>query len=133
MRISRMARRYGSTMSAVQRIICLLLSRSGFAADSTYRVGSGDLLRVNVFGSLDLSGEVRVSESGNITYPLIGQVQVAGKSLTQVEAQLASAFVEGGYLEQPQVSVLVMEYRRQRVSVMGHVTKPGQYSLQSSS
>ncbi len=59
-----------------------------------------------MFSSPELSGEVRVSESGNITYPLIGQAQMAGKSPTQVEAQLVSAFIEGGYLKQPQVSVL---------------------------
>ncbi len=69
-------------------MLCSLLGRSGFAADSDYRLGAGDLLRVNVFGSPELSGEVRVSESGNITYPLIGQVPVAGKSPMQVEAQL---------------------------------------------
>ncbi|HEY5759994.1 MAG TPA: SLBB domain-containing protein [Steroidobacter sp.] len=133
MLINSTAHRSVSMLSAVLLMICSLLSSSGFAADSDYRLGSGDLLRVAVFGSPELSGEVRVSESGNITYPLIGQVQVAGKSPTQVEAQLVSAFTEGGYLKQPQVSVLVVEYRSQKVSVMGHVTKPGQYSLQSSS
>jgi polysaccharide export outer membrane protein len=133
MPISSTARRSVSMLSAVLLMICSLLSSAVFAADSDYRLGSGDLLRVAVFGSPELSGEVRVSESGNITYPLIGQVQVAGKSPTQVEAQLVSAFTEGGYLKQPQVSVLVVEYRSQKVSVMGHVTKPGQYSLQSSS
>ncbi len=133
MLISPMARRFASTLSAVLLMICSMLSSASLAADADYRLGSGDLLRVNVFGSPELSGEVRVSESGNITYPLIGQVQVAGKSPAQVEAQLVTAFVEGGYLKQPQVSVLVVEYRSQKVSVMGHVSKPGQYSLQSSS
>ena len=123
-----------STLSTVLLVICSMLgSLAMAAADSDYRLGSGDLLRVNVFGSPELSGEVRVSETGNITYPLIGQVQVAGKSQAEVEAALVNAFVQGGYLRQPQVSVLVVEYRSQKVSVMGHVTKPGQYSLQSSS
>lgn len=133
MPISPMARRYVSTLSAALLMICSMLSSLAKAADADYRLGPGDLLRVNVFGSPELSGEVRVSETGNITYPLIGQVQVAGKSPTQIEAQLVSAFADGGYLRQPQVSVLVMEYRSQKVSVLGHVTKPGQYSLQSTS
>src|SRR5688572_28709973 len=133
MLISPMARRYVSMLSAVLLMVCSLLSSLSKAADSDYQLGSGDLLRVNVFGSPELSGEVRVSESGNITYPLIGQVPVAGKSPTQVEALLVNAFIAGGYLRQPQVSVLVIEYRSQKVSVMGHVSKPGQYSLQSSS
>lgn len=133
MPISPMARRYVSTMSAALLMICSMLSSLAKAADADYRLGPGDLLRVNVFGSPELSGEVRVSETGNITYPLIGQVQVAGKSPTQVEALLVTAFADGGYLRQPQVSVLIMEYRSQKVSVLGHVTKPGQYSLQSTS
>src|SRR5690606_22800342 len=120
-------------ISAVLLMFCSMLSSLSMAADSDYRLGPGDLLRVSVFGSPELSGEVRVSESGNITYPLIGQVPVAGKSPSQVEALLVSAFVDGGYLRQPQVSVLVTEYRSQKVSVMGHVTKPGQYSLKSAS
>ena len=121
------------TWSVALLLICSMLSSLVRAADADYRLGAGDLLRVNVFGSPELSGEVRISESGNITYPLIGQVQVAGKSPAQVEAQLVSQFTEGGYLRNPQVSVLVVEYRSQKVSVMGHVTKPGQYSLTTAS
>ncbi|HEY0686203.1 MAG TPA: polysaccharide export protein EpsE [Steroidobacter sp.] len=136
MLISRMARRYVSMWSAALLMICSMLSSLSVttaAADSDYRLGPGDLLRVNVFGSPELSGEVRVSESGNITYPLVGQVPVSGKSPAQVEALLVDAFVQGGYLKQPQVTVLVMEYLSQKVSVLGHVTKPGQYTLQSAS
>jgi polysaccharide export outer membrane protein len=126
-------RMHASLLGILLLICSLLAAAAQAAADADYRLGPGDLLRVNVFGSPELSGEVRVSESGNITYPLIGQVPVAGKSPAQVEALLVSAFVDGGYLRQPQVTVLVTEYRSQKVSVMGHVTKPGQYPLQSAS
>lgn len=118
---------------ALLMMICSLLSSLVQAADADYRLGPGDLLRVTVFGSPELSGEVRISESGFITYPLIGQVQAGGKSPAQVETQLVAQFTEGGYLRNPQVTVLVMEYRSQKVSVLGHVTKPGQYPLQSAS
>lgn len=135
MRLDKCSRMSASvfTFAAALLVMCSMLTSWVHAADADYRLGPGDLLRVSVFGSPELSGEVRVSESGNITYPLIGQVPVAGKSPAQVEALLVSAFVDGGYLRQPQVSVLVTEYRSQKVSVMGHVTKPGQYSLQSAS
>lgn len=103
------------------------------AADNDYRLGAGDLLRISVFGSPDLSAELRVSESGNITYPLVGAISVAGRSPAQVEAMISAHLVEGGFLRDPQVSVLVVEYRSQQVSVLGHVVKPGQYSLQSAS
>jgi polysaccharide export outer membrane protein len=46
---------------------------------------------------------------------------------------IGSRLVEGGFLRDPQVSILVLEYRSQQVAVLGHVVKPGQYSLQSSS
>lgn len=101
------------------------------AADD-YRLGTGDLLRITVFGAPELSNEVRVSESGKITYPLVGELAVSGHSPAQVEAMLSARLVEGGFLREPQVSVLVLEYQSQKVAVLGHVAKPGQYALQAS-
>jgi len=98
-----------------------------------YRIGPGDLLRVSIFGSPELSHEVRVSDSGFISYPLIGTLHVADRSTTQVESMLKASFMEGGYLRDPQVLVHVVEYQSQKVAVLGHVMKPGQYALQSKS
>lgn len=117
-------------LSAILGLILLVVS-SGVHAD--YLLGAGDLLRISVFGSPELSSEARVSESGNITYPLIGQLAVGGRSAAQVEAMLSAHLVEGGFLHQPQVSVLVLEYQSQKVAVLGHVMKPGHYPLQSAS
>lgn len=100
---------------------------------SDYKLGPGDLLRITVFGSPELSNEVRVSDSGNISYPLVGGFSVAGYSTAQVEAMLSARFVKGGYLRDPQVTVLVVEYQSQKVAVLGHVVKPGQYTLQTTS
>ncbi len=111
-------------------LACTLARANG---DVDYRLGPGDLLRVSVFGSPELSNEVRVSDSGFITYPLIGSIEVAGKSTAQVESMLKAGFIEGGFLRDPQVLVHVAEYQSQKVSVLGHVMKPGQYTLQSSS
>lgn len=102
-------------------------------ASTDYRVGAGDLLRIAVFGSPELSTDARVAESGTITYPLIGTVKVAGLSTAQVEQTLARQFIDGGFLKQPQVSVLIAEYVSQKVSVLGYVAKPGQYALRASS
>jgi polysaccharide export outer membrane protein len=98
-----------------------------------YKVGPGDLLKVSVFGSPELSTDARVAESGTITCPLIGSVTVAGLSSAEIEQSLAHKFIEGGFLRQPQVSVLIVEYMSQKVSVLGHVSKPGQYALRASS
>jgi polysaccharide export outer membrane protein len=98
-----------------------------------YRVGPGDLLKISVFGSPELSTDARVAESGTITVPLIGSVRVAGLSTAEVEQTLARRFIDGSFLRQPQVSVLILEYMSQKVSVLGHVSKPGQYSLRAAS
>jgi polysaccharide export outer membrane protein len=102
-------------------------------APQDYRIGSGDLLKITVFGSPDLATDARVAESGTITCPLIGTVQVAGLSTNAAEALLAKRYVDGGFLRSPQISVLVSEYQSQKVSVLGYVTKPGQYPLRASS
>ena len=126
-----------SAMRNVARVTmwlaCLcVLSAARANGNSDYQVGSDDLLKIAVFGSPDLSTEVRVAESGTITCALIGSVPVAGLSTTQIEQLLARRYVEGGFLRQQQISVLVSEYQSQKVSVLGHVTKPGQYSLRTS-
>jgi polysaccharide export outer membrane protein len=94
-----------------------------------YRVGAGDLLHITVFGYPDLTGDVRVSQTGNITFPLIGAVPVAGLSARDVETTLSDKLASGHFIKQSQVTVLVMEYQSQRVAVMGEVAKPGQYPL----
>lgn len=101
-------------------------------APADYKVGPGDLLRVNVFGSPELATDARVSQSGAITVSLIGSVPVAGLSTVEAEKLLAKRFVDGGFLRQPQVSVLVVEYESQKINVLGHVVKPGQYALRAS-
>lgn len=98
-----------------------------------YRVGAGDLLKIQVFGSPELSTDARVAQTGTITCPLIGSVAVAGLSSAEVEKTLAQKFIDGAFLKQPQVSVLIVEYMSQKVSVLGHVSKPGQYALRASS
>jgi polysaccharide export outer membrane protein len=100
---------------------------------SDYRLGAGDLLRISVFGSPELSTEARVSQTGSITFPLVGEINVADRSTRQVESMLMAHLEQGGFLRQPQVSVYVLEYQSQKIAVMGLVAKPGQYSLQRAS
>lgn len=111
-------------------IATLMLQSAAHAAD--YKIGAGDLLRINVFDHAELAQEARVSDSGNITFPLIGQIQVAGLSTRDAETLVARRLAEGGYLRQPQVSIIVSEYQSQKVGVLGQVAKPGQYPLTQS-
>jgi polysaccharide export outer membrane protein len=110
----------------------LLWLTQAAAKSEDYRLGAGDLLHIVVFDHDELSVDARVSQTGNITYPLVGQVPVAGLSTRDAELLLARRLMDGGFVKQPQISVLVSEYQSQKVSVMGQVTKPGQYPLEAS-
>jgi polysaccharide biosynthesis/export protein len=112
--------------------ISLLVLMQASAKPEDYRLGAGDLLKIAVFDHDELGVDARISQSGNITFPLVGQVRVAGLSTREAELLLATRLTEGGFLKQPQVSVLVSEYQSQKVSVMGQVARPGQYPLDAS-
>lgn len=99
------------------------------AAATDYRIGPGDALRVLVFQQPDLSLELRVSESGRITYPLLGVVAVGGLTARELEAALESGLREGRFVRQPQVSVSVLQVRGHQVSVLGQVGRPGRYPV----
>lgn len=93
-----------------------------------YRLGSGDKLRVIVYGEQDLSGEFDVTGSGKISLPLIGQVQAAGLTLDEFENAIGGKLREG-YLTNPKVSVEVLNYRP--FYIIGEVDKPGEYPYTS--
>ena len=85
-------------------------------------IGSGDLLHIDVFDVPELSRDVRVSDTGDISYPLIpGKVRVAGLSPFQLESKVEQLLVENGLVSHPQVSVFVKEQTSQPVTVVGAV------------
>lgn len=113
-------------------IVCCvaLLWVTGARADSgDYKIGEEDLIKINVFDHPELSVDARVSKSGNITFPLLGQLPVAGLTTRDMEQLLVSRLEGGAYVRNPQVSVLITEYQSQKISVMGQVARPGQYAL----
>ncbi len=95
-----------------------------------YVVGAGDVLRINVYQNPDLSLEARVNESGVISYPLLNQVNVGGKSVGEVEATIADGLKKGNFIKQPQVSVLVTQVRGNQASVLGMAGRPGRYPIE---
>jgi polysaccharide biosynthesis/export protein len=104
-------------------------SASGAYQGATdYRVGAQDLLSISVFGVQDLTKEVRVNSNGQISLPLIGAVMAGGRTIPELEAELARKYAEG-YLQKPQVSVFVKEFTSQRVTLEGAVVKPGIYPI----
>ena len=93
-----------------------------------YRVGAQDLLAISVFGVQDLTKEVRVNSNGQISLPLIGAVMAGGRTIPELEAELARKYSDG-YLQKPQVSVFVKEFTSQRVTLEGAIAKPGIYPI----
>jgi polysaccharide export outer membrane protein len=93
-----------------------------------YRVGPGDVLDVTVFGNEDLSRTSTVQTSGVIALPLLGEVEVAGLTLPEVQRKLTTLLARD-YLVNPQVEVKVKEYQSQFVSVVGEVNSPGRKPL----
>lgn len=98
------------------------------AFDEQYELGAGDKIRLVVFNEPQLSGEFSVGANGEISLPLIGNVQVAGRTANEVSEIVAARFSDG-YLRDPRVSTEVVVYRP--IFVLGEVRKAGQYPYQS--
>jgi polysaccharide export outer membrane protein len=93
-------------------------------------VGAGDLLHIDVFDVPELSRDVRVSDLGDISYPLIpGKIQAAGLTPFQLEEKMEQLLIENGLVTHPQVSVFVREQTSQPVSVVGAVSRPSVYQI----
>lgn len=99
-----------------------------YAGAADYRIGAQDLLEISVFGVPDLSKTVRVNSNGQISLPLVGAVMAGGKTIPDLENDIA-AELGHGYLQDPQVSVFVKEYTSQRITLEGEVQKPGIYPI----
>jgi polysaccharide export outer membrane protein len=96
-----------------------------------YLLGPGDSIKIQVFQNPDLALQTRVSESGTITYPLIGEVHVGGMAISKAEALIARMLDEGGFVIKPQVSLLVEQIRGNEVSALGQFNRPGRFPLET--
>ena len=96
--------------------------------EEDYRIGTQDLIEVQVLGIQDLRREARVNAKGMIGLPLIGAVRVAGLTTAEAEALIGGLY-RRDHLQNPEVSVFVKEYTRQNVTIEGAISKPGIYPL----
>jgi len=103
-----------------------LSSRRAFYRD--YKIGPQDLLEISVFEVEKLNKIVRVSSQGNINLPLLGILKVKGLTTEELEKEIRNLLAEK-YIRDPQVNVLIKEYRNQRISVMGAVKNPGVFDV----
>jgi polysaccharide export outer membrane protein len=119
------------TISAVGLAASLFLQApapESSPGSGAYEVGPGDLLKVTVFGSDALTQTVVIRPDGTLQFPLVGRVDATGRTPESLAGHLAE-LLANGFVRNPQVSVVVQEYRSHRVFVIGEVGSPGTYAL----
>lgn len=90
-----------------------------------YVLGIGDKLKITIFGEPDLSGSFEISSVGTISMPLIGEVQAAQRTVSQIQTDITHKLASG-YMRNPHVSLEVLNYRP--FFIIGEVMKPGSYN-----
>lgn len=121
---------------AIFSILCLGTSTAGCAGsgqlpqlaltsrDASYALGSGDKLRITVYGEEKLSGEYLIDGTGSIAFPLVGAIPAKGLTAPALADRLSTALSKG-YLDNPSVAIDVLNFRP--YYILGEVTKPGEY------
>ena len=117
-------------LTAMLWSLALLANTSVAQPLQDYELGGGDAVRIAVFLSPELTTEVRLSEEGLVTLPMVGQVKLGGLTIPQAETLLANRLKEGNFIQKAQVTMSVANFRSQQVSVLGNVGKPGRYPLE---
>lgn len=101
----------------------LLFSNETFGESiSDYRLGSGDAIKISVYEEPELGLEVRLSDAGTVSYPFLGEIEVAGLTVGKLETTITEG-LKGDYLVDPNVTVSVVEYRQFYIN--GEVSRPG--------
>ena len=98
------------------------------ALGSVYFLGRGDVLELSVFQVDELNTRIRVNAHGEITLPLLGTIEVENKSVSEVE-EIIRAKLKADFLQNPQVTLFIEEYRSQQIAVLGAVESPNIYSV----
>lgn len=124
------ARRFAAMLLAVLLAV-ISLGAGAQGRSSEYRLGDGDSIRILVFQNPDLTMETRVTENGTITYPLIGILKIGGMTIPGAEQAIAKALSDGGFIQKPQVNIVLLQNRGNQVSVLGHVGRAGRFALET--
>jgi polysaccharide export outer membrane protein len=114
-------------LASVQAILPVWAGATEAQGYPPYLVGPGDLLTIFVYGEKDLPESFLVDTDGTISFPMLGQVKVAGYTQSQLSARLTRALKAS--LKNPDVTVLIAETNNYNVSVWGQVARPGKYRI----
>lgn len=124
--------RISSPLSAVHKFLCCLLALAALlclgqaaSAQGGYKLGTGDKLKVIVFGEEDASGEYEVDATGAISARLLGRLQFKGLSVSEVEQMLIDQYRARGFFRNPRISIELVNLRP--FFILGEVEKRGSY------
>jgi len=113
--------------------LCMLLmaltTLTAAAGTKDYILGAGDVVKITVFDSPDLTTEARIADGGKIRFPLVGEVVIGGLSANAAEAHIAELLKSNNAVLKPNVNLNVIQYHSQQVSVIGQVNRPGRYPI----
>lgn len=94
-------------------------------------LGIGDAVRVSVYQNPDLGVDARLSETGQISMPLIGAVALGGLTVPAAQAKIEKLLRDGGFVNKPQVTVQTTQIRSSQISILGQVNRPGRYPIET--
>ena len=93
-------------------------------------LGIGDVVKITVYQNPDLTVDARVSELGQVNFPLIGAVTIGGLSVSQAQALIEKRLRDGGFVLKPQVTIQTTQIRSIQISILGQVAKPGRFPIE---
>ena len=93
-------------------------------------LGIGDVVKISVFQNPDLSIEARISETGQINFPLIGNIALGGLTVSAAEQKIQKALRDGGFVLKPQVTIQTVTIKSSQISILGQVAKPGRFPIE---
>ncbi len=120
---------------ALLSLLALLLPAATSTAQTTgraaptYVISLTDRLRISVYQEDDLSVISRVDAKGTVNLPLVGEVKIAGLTVSEAQKIIEDAYRDGRYLRAPQVTINVEEYASREVSISGMIRNPGRFPL----
>ena len=101
------------------------------AVPAEYRMGAGDVVHITVYQNPDLTLDVRISETGHVSFPLLGNIKLGGLTTGEAEVAIADGLRRGNFVKQPQVTLIITQVRGNQASVLGQVGRPGRFPLET--
>ena len=98
-------------------------------SDSRAKLGVGDLIEVSVFGVPDLNTKARIGNNGDVYLPLIDYVHLSDLTVDEAQEVIEKRLSDGGFVRNPHVSILVNESASQAATLIGEVSRPGNYPV----